>query len=316
MYRLAVYFTAFSCCLLLAYNSFAQSLPPLLTAIKNNDTVQVNLLLKKGADISIVDNDSDNVLMYAALYSTKDCMKQLLQKGANVNARNKLGETAILWCSNDIDKTKLLLEHKADVNIKTTIGNTAFLAACVGSAQTEILKLMLQHGADPLAVNNRKENSLMRVATYGDTSLARLLISKGVDINSKGIDDFTALFFAIKSQNKEMALWLLANGADVNTKDSYKSPPLTYAVITGDRDIVNAMLPKTNNINEQDIDGMTILMWAIYNEYDESEIVQLLIDRGATFEQKDRFGNTALAWALKKGNTATVTLLKKAGAKE
>ncbi len=55
MPRLIVHLTAFSCCLLLAYNSFSQSLPPLLTAIKNNDTAQVNLLLKSGADISIVD---------------------------------------------------------------------------------------------------------------------------------------------------------------------------------------------------------------------------------------------------------------------
>lgn len=316
MSRLTVLITTFCWCLLMANNSFSQSLSPLLSAIKNNDTTQVSFLLKNGTDISIVDNDSDNVLMYAALYSTANCMKQLLQKGANPNAKNKLGETAIMWCTNDMEKTKLLLEYKANMNIKTTTGNTAFLSACVGHAQTEMIKLMLQYGADPLVVNNKKETALMRAAIYGDTTLARILVNNGNDVNKRGIEDVTALFYAIKSLNKEMVLWLVANGADVNSKDSYKSPPLSYAVVTGDIDMIKVLLPKTTDINEQDIDSMTVLMWAIYNEYDKPEVVQLLIDKGATFGQVDRFGNTALGWALKKGNTATVKLLKEAGAKE
>ncbi len=299
-----------------AFISFSQSTSTLLTAITNNDTAIVSSLLKNGADISVVDDDSDNVLMYAAMYSTAACMKQLLQKGADPNAKNKLGETAILWCSHDLEKTKILLEYKADVNIRTSTGNTAFLAACVGQAQTEMVRIMLQYKGDPLVVNNRKENSLLLASTYGDTSLARLLINSGVDINEKGLDDFTALFLAIKSLNKEMVLWLLANGAYVNVKDSYKATPLSYAVITGDPEMIKALLPKATGIDEQDIDGMTILMWAIYNEHDNPAVIQALLEKGATLHLKDNRGNTALAWALKKGNTATVALLRKAGAKE
>lgn len=316
MQRLLLFIAFFSISMLPTLTTVAQSLPPLLSAIKKNDIAQVNTLLNEGTNISIVDGDSDNVLMYAAFYSTEDCMRQLLQKGADPNAKNKLGETAVLWCNNDIKKIKLLLEYKANLNIKTTSGNTALMAACVGNAQTEIVKLMLQHGADPLVVNNRKENALMRAATYGDTSLTRLLLNKGVDINAKGVDDFTPLFYAIRSQNTEMVLWLLANGADADARDSYKSPPVTYALVSGDTAMINALLPKTTRINEQDIDGMTILMWAIYNEYDQPDIIQLLLNKGATFQQKDKNGNTALAWALKKGNTPTAELLRKAGAKE
>jgi ankyrin repeat protein len=300
--------------LLLACISFSQSLPPLLSSIKNNDTAQIRSLLKSGADIFIADNDSDNVLMYAALYSTADCMRQLLQKGANPNARNKLGETAIMWCSNDLEKTKLLLEYKADLNIKTTDGNTPLLVACVGRAQQEMIKLYLQYGADPLVKNNNNHTSLMRLALYGDTSSARLLLNKGVAINNKKGDGEPALFNSIRSGNKEMLLWLLANGADVNVKDSYNATPLSYAVIVSDMDMVKPLLEKTKGINEQDIDGMTILMWAVYSEYDNPAIVQALLDKGATLDLKDKRGNTALAWALKKGNTPTVALLKKAGA--
>ena len=315
MGRVVVILFIFSSSLLVAFDSFSQSFPALLTAIRNNDVPGVNSLLKDGASISITDDDGDNVLMYAALYSTVDCMKQLLQKGADPDAKNKLDETAIMWCSHDIEKTKILLQYHAGLSTKTTDGNTPFLVACIGNAQNKMIKLLLQHGADPLQVNNKGVTSLMRVAIYGDTATARLLLSKSVDINAKSNNSETALLFAIKSGNKEMVYWLLANGIDANTKDNFKATPLSYAVILSDIDMAKALLERTSGINEQDIDGMTILMWAIYSEYDNPAIVQALLDKGALLHLKDKEGNTALSWAIKKGNTATVALLKKAGAK-
>jgi ankyrin repeat protein len=56
-------------------------------------------------------------------------------------------------------------------------------------------------------------------------------------------------------------------------------------------------------------------MWAAYNEHDNVAIIQALLDKGANVNLKAKDGSTALSWALKKGNTATVALLKKAGAK-
>ena len=59
---------------------------------------------------------------------------------------------------------------------------------------------------------------------------------------------------------------------------------------------------------------MTPLMWAVYNEHDNPQIIQAFLDKGALLNIKDKNGETALSWAMKKGNTATVALLKKAGA--
>lgn len=292
----------------------SQSLPLLLEAIRKNEIKEVVSLLNKGASISVVDDDSDNVLMYAALYSSADCMKLLLKEGADPNAKNKLGETALMWCSHDMEKTRLLLENHADINIKANTGNTAFLIACVGAEQKEMIKLMLDYGADPLVKNNNGFTSLMFVSQFGDTADARLLLNKSVSINEKNTDLETALFLAIRSTNKEMTGWLLANGADANSKDIYKAVPLSYAVVLNDIDIVNSLLTKTTAINDQDIDGMTLLMWATYNEHDNPAIIQALLDKGAALNLKDKNGETALTWALKKGNTATAALLKRAGA--
>jgi ankyrin repeat protein len=312
--RLILTVATITCMVFYSYPTFSQSLPPLLSAIKNNDTVSVVSLLGSGADISVADEDADNVLMYAALYSTSACMKKLLEKGADPNLTNKLGETAVLWCTHDLEKTSLLLSYKANLNLKTSTGNTAFLAACVGANQTGMMRLMLEHGADPLVKNHRNETSLILTSLFGDTVAARLLLNAGVDINAKGGDGQSALFYCIKGRNFTMMNWLLANGADANSHDDYKATALGYAVTLNDPGMVNALLGRTSNINEQDIDGSTTLMWACYNEHDNPAIIQSLLDGGADVRPQDKKGQTALDWALKKGNTSTVALLKKAGA--
>lgn len=291
---------------------FAQSSSPLMQAIRNDDVVQVGVLLNSNADVKFADADGDNALMYAALYSTANCMKMLLDKGADPNAKNKLGETALMWCSQDLYKVTLLLNHKASPNILTEEKNTAFLTACVGASQSSIIRLMLQHGADPLVVNSRNETSLIYVSQFGDTADARLLVKAGVNVNAKGKDGQSALFYAIKTVNKAMVFWLLDNGADGEQLDSYKSSPLSYAVTIGDMDMVKRFLSLTKNINHQDTDQITALMWAVYSEHDNPAIVQVMLDAGAKPELKDNKGKNALDWAMRKGNTETVALLKKA----
>ena len=65
----------------------------------------------------------------------------------------------------------------------------------------------------------------------------------------------------------------------------------------------------------QAVGGFTPLMWAVYNDHDNVDIIKALLDKGADVNIKANDGATALSWALKKGNTNTVALLKKAGAK-
>src|SRR4051812_34614502 len=81
----------------------------LFAAVKNNDIKAVKYLLNKGANPNAYDDDSDNVPINAAMYASVDCMKLLLKKGAEVNAKNKSGEAALMWCAHDAKKVKLLL---------------------------------------------------------------------------------------------------------------------------------------------------------------------------------------------------------------
>lgn len=288
----------------------AQNISLLLTAIQNNNITEVERLLQSGSKITETDDDGDGVLQYAALYASPECMKLLLEKGADVHAKNKLGETALITSANNIDKLRLLIQHGADVNAVTNRRNTTLLAACVGNGQREIIQLLLDKGADPKATNDRGETTLMHIALYGDTSIAAQLVKLGVDINQRASNKETALFMSSRTANNEMVRWLLKNGADANMLDMYEAKPLAYAIVVCDLPTVTEMARQTKEINKPDIDGMTLLMWAAYSEEDRPEVIQVLLKNKASTKIKDKKGDTALSWALKKGNTKTAELLK------
>lgn len=287
----------------------------IITAVRNNDIRQIRSLLEQGVDPNSYDSDSDHLLMNAALYSSVDIMNLLLEKGSDPNARNIFGETALMWAVHDPVKVKLLIKHGADVNAKAKSGNTALLIASIGQGRYEIIKLLLENGADPLVTNGKKENALMRAALFGDTSTISLLLSKGIDINARDKDSLTALINSIFNVNRSVTIQLLKKGADPDLVGGFGLTAVSASVTYNDDESVMAILKKAKNINTRDYDGHTALMWAAYNEHDNAAIIQALLDRGADVNMRANDGSTALSWALKKGNTATVALLKKAGAK-
>src|SRR5678816_721575 len=166
-------------------------------AIRNDNIKEVKSLLEQKVDPNSVDEDGDHLLLYAALYSSLDCMQLLIEQGSNVNAKNKIDETALMWSVHDLAKMKLLIEHGADVNAKAKTGNTPLLIASIGHGKYDAIKLLIDKGANVLAVNNRKENALVRAALFGDTATISLLLGKGLDINAFTLDSTTALINAV-----------------------------------------------------------------------------------------------------------------------
>jgi ankyrin repeat protein len=305
----------FSSCSLLLISAVNAQPSKIFAAVRNNDIKQIRSSLEQGINPNSYDDDSDYVLMNAALYSSVDVMQLLLEKGSDPNARNKFGETALMWAVHDIAKVKLLIQHGADVNAKAKSGNTPLLIASIGQGKYDIIKVLLDNGADPLVANGKKENALIRAALFGDTPTISLFLSKGIDINAKDNEGLTALINSIFNVNRSVTIQLLERGADPDLVGALGLTAVSAAVTYGDNESVMAILKRANNINTRDNDGNTALMWAVYNEHDNVAIIQALLDKGADVNLKANDGSTALSWALKKGNTETVALLKKAGAK-
>ena len=81
--------------MLVGFSIYAQQ-PALFSAVQNNSIKEIKLLLDKGADPNVYDDDSDNVLINAAIYASAECMKLLLKKKARDLIRSAYWQTGQL----------------------------------------------------------------------------------------------------------------------------------------------------------------------------------------------------------------------------
>jgi ankyrin repeat protein len=88
--------------------------------------------------------------------------------------------------------------------------------------------------------------------------------------------------------------------------------PLADAAEKMDRAAIRTLLRRHANVNAPQVDGMTALHWATYQ--DDVETVELLIRAGASAKAANRYGVTPLSLAAANGNAAIVESLLKAGA--
>ncbi len=88
--------------------------------------------------------------------------------------------------------------------------------------------------------------------------------------------------------------------------------PLADAAEKMDRAGIRALLKQHADVNAPQVDGMTALHWATYQ--DDLEMVQLLLRSGATVKAANRYGVTPLSLACTNGNSAIVEMLLESGA--
>src|SRR5207253_355118 len=119
----------------------------LLEALRANDKAGVKTLLQSGADSNARDSSGASALMYATLYASSEEMRLLLDRGADVNAANAQGATALMWATYDADRVTLLLDRGAAVNARTRTEATPLIVA-VRTGNAAAMRILIAHGAN------------------------------------------------------------------------------------------------------------------------------------------------------------------------
>ena len=245
---------------------------PLLLAARENCVKCVDVLAKAGADLNIVDPERHTALIVALINGHFDVAGRLIDHGADLNMQDQVGQTA-LWAAVDAhtmpdsnrppptemddsltawDVVAKLVKAGAAVDVplrqrvpyRTKIdrgadgvlgaGTTPLLrAAKTGDAK--VVKLLLEHGANPKATVGRGITSILLAANVGTSEsdrtgrrkteaeaieTIRLLMKAGADINAADGQGRTAAHGAALWGMTEVIRFLHANGVDLNRKDS------------------------------------------------------------------------------------------------
>lgn len=175
-------------------------------------------------------------------------LQRLLSEGAEVDARDASGSTALLVATraNHNRAARVLIEAGADVNAKDNINDSAYLYAGA-RGHLEILKMTLAYGADLKSTNRYGGTALIPAAERGHVATVQTLIEAGVDVDHVNKLGWTALLEAI----------ILGDGGDRH------------------RQIVDALLKAGANPNLADGDGVTPLQHARAHRYHEIETMLL-----------------------------------------
>jgi ankyrin repeat protein len=254
--------------------------------------------------------------MYAVLYTDTKTLDGLIKQGADVNKHNDGNATALMWAAKDLGKTRLLVDHGADVNAKSDENRTPLMIAARLTGGSPIVKLLLDHGANPNPnVHPENESSpLIEAAWSGDAENVKLLLERGAEL--KGIGD-AALNGALTAECPKCVDLLIPKISD---KLAY-TIALVANVGFADPKILRTLIDHGADVNAVDPTGRTALMYAAGSDLLPLEAVKLLVEKGADVNAKSGHksgadgGQTVLDIAKLRGNTPIVQFLVKSSAK-
>ncbi len=256
----------------------------LIESVKSGDRVAVRVLLDESVDVNATMPDGTTALHWAVLHDDVELATRLLQSGARPDTVNEYGVSPLyLACTNrSTAMVQALFQAAVNVNAGLLSGESV-LMNCARTGAREAAVLLLDAGAD---VNHAEAESgqtaLMWAAAAGHADIVDLLLQRGADLHTRtrpGVatlpgtcrvcdwkvssGDFTALLFAARSGDIEMAKTLLDAGADPNESTLLQGNSLVIASAGGHEDLALYLIERGADIKSADENGITALHHAV-----------------------------------------------------
>ena len=307
--------------------------PSLFDCVENNDLANYK---NSNGNVNVTNNIGATPLILASMEGKIDLVKALITAGADVNASNTNGGTALMYITinqktNTIEQQleiiNALIKAGADINKKNSRGRTSLMLG-VFNKQIDAVKDLINAKADISSVDNAGMTVLSYFENYEMEHILKaagakptlfdhvrrnntnFLNSYNGNLNVTNNNGGNLLLVAASYGKSEMVRTLIKSGVNVNISDNHNSTALTTAAAFCSKDAVKELILAGANINAMDKDGDTPLICAaIHNNIDA---IKPLIEAKANLNIKDNKGLTALSAAQ---DPTIIEILRKAGSK-
>lgn len=328
------------------------SITPLLAAAAMGHAGTVNRMLFWGAAVDGIDGEGRTALCLAAAKGSVEVVRALLDRGLDENHKDDLGWTplhaaaceghksvcAILTEQGSMARVgeldvegrsplilaaqeghcstvRLLLDRRSPIDHRAYDGHSALTAAAL-QGHRDIVELLMRRGADTDVRDAEGRPLLYLLVLEGHLDMATLLIEKGgVPLESKDAEGRTALHVAAWQGDLDGIAMLLKYGADPNAQDLDGRPPL-HSVSWRGRVDAGRLLLKANGLNvDLACKQQCATALSIAAQEGHTEIVAMLLEKGAKPDHVDRYGRSPIKVAGKHGHFSIVRLLESYGVK-
>jgi ankyrin repeat protein len=175
----------------------AQTSAPVAAAAQERDTAAVRTLIKEGADVNAAQGDGMTALHWAALNGDAELASLLLYAGANVGAKTRIGGYTPLHLAAQVGHASViapLIASGAQVGALTTTGATALMHAA-HSGNADAVRTLIENGSDlNVKETANGQTALMFAAASDRVDVVKLLIARGADIAATSrVEDFSGL---------------------------------------------------------------------------------------------------------------------------
>lgn len=220
----------------------------------------------------------DQELIQAAFDGDTVAARNLIKRGANVNAKDDRDWTPLMRASfkGHLEVVRLLVESGADVNGRGENDWTPLIVACY-EANTDIARFLIEKGADPDARSSGSGEltALHLASSKGDLATVKVLIDGGANVDVRNNTNATSLIVACSEEAFEVAKLLIQSGANVNDGNSQGLTPLHVAAYKGNAEVARMLVDKGADIDARDSElGVTAL--DIAQKIGHTNIIQLL----------------------------------------
>ncbi|XP_029439484.1 ankyrin repeat and KH domain-containing protein 1-like isoform X2 [Rhinatrema bivittatum] len=298
------------------------------------------------------ESNHDTALTLACAGGHEELVSVLIARGANIEHRDKKGFTPLILAATagHVGVVEILLDKGGDIEAQSErTKDTPLSLACSGGRQ-EVVDLLLARGANKEHRNVSDYTPLSLAASGGYVNIIKILLNAGAEINSRtgsklGI---SPLMLAAMNGHVPAVKLLLDMGSDINAQiETNRNTALTLACFQGRAEVVSLLLDRKANVEHRAKTGLTPLMEAASGGYAEVgrvlldkgadvnappvpssrdtaltiaadkghyKFCELLINRGAHIDVRNKKGNTPLWLAANGGHIDVVQLLVQAGA--